>query len=171
MKGPSPRIAVFPGSFDPFTLGHEHIARQALPLFDHLIIAIGVNTTKSRFLFTPQQRKEMIAEVFTDTPQVSVKTFQGLTVEFCRQHHARFIIRGVRNALDWDYEQEIALANRQLAPDIRTIFLAPDAEVGHIRSTIVREIAAAGGNITPFVPHPVALQLKNMTKKTKNTGK
>ncbi len=161
MNDSSPRIAVFPGSFDPFTRGHENIVRKALALFDRLIIAIGANTSKRRFLLTPARRSEAIATLFADQPRIRVETFHGLTVDFCRRQKAAFIVRGIRNATDWAYEQEIAWANRKLAPEIDTVFLAPDPDVSHIRSTIVREILAMGGDVSPFVPPPIVSYLES----------
>ncbi len=148
------RIAVFPGTFDPFTRGHENIARKALQLFEQLYIAIGINSSKSGFWLSPQQRQRGIAAVFDNIPQVHVITYAGLTVDLCHKVGARFIVRGVRNASDWNYEWEIALSNRQFDNQIETVILIPDEPLAHIRSTIVREIARNHGPLEPFIPTP-----------------
>ncbi len=158
------RRAVFPGTFDPFTLGHENIARKALRLFDELYIAVGVNTTKPHFLIPPEVRRQGIAAVFAGEPRVHAITFTGLTVDLCRKVGARFIVRGVRNAIDWAHEWEIAQANRRLAPDIETILFIPDEKVAHIRSTIVREVAFNEGSLDSFVPRAFLVEWRARSK-------
>ena len=115
------RIAVFPGSFDPFTIGHKAIVDKALPLFDKIIIAIGVNSEKNGF-FTPEKRLNYISDIYKDNPRIEVKTYSSLTVEFCKENNAKFIVRGLRNTTDFQYEKTIAQMNRQMS-GIETIFL------------------------------------------------
>lgn len=142
-------IGVFPGSFDPFTKGHEDIVRRFVPLFDEVIIAIGVNS-KKQYMFTQESRQNHIEELFKDESKVSVETFQGLTVDFCKQKKAQYLLRGIRNATDADYERSIAQMNQQLS-GIETLFLMCDAALSPINSSIVREIKKNNGDISAFV--------------------
>ena len=116
------RIAVFPGSFDPFTIGHESIVRRAIPMFDKIIIAIGVNASKDGF-FPLEKRVQWIREVFEFDDQVSVLTYTGLTVDFCNDHNARYLLRGLRTSADFEYERMIAQVNKAMTPNIESIFL------------------------------------------------
>ncbi len=145
------KIAVFPGSFDPFTNGHKNIVDRCIPLFDKIVVAIGVNTTKSH-LFSVEQRVEAIRKTFANSENVRVETFRGLTAEYCRSIGARWIVRGLRNSIDFEYEQSIASMNKALNPEIETIFLFTDPALQPISSTIVREIHRSGGDISQFVP-------------------
>ncbi len=145
------KCAVFPGSFDPFTHGHKNIVDRCMPLFDEIVVAIGVNTTKSN-LFTVDQRVEAIRKTFLGLNNVRVETFRGLTAEYCRSVGARWIVRGLRNSIDFEYEQSIASMNKALNPDIETVFLFTDPALQPISSTIVREIHRSGGDIGQFVP-------------------
>jgi pantetheine-phosphate adenylyltransferase len=145
------KIAVFPGSFDPFTNGHKNIVDRCIPLFDKIVVAIGVNTTKSH-LFSVEQRVEAIRKTFVNSANVQVETFRGLTAEYCRSIGARWIVRGLRNSIDFEYEQSIASMNKSLNPEIETIFLFTDPALQPISSTIVREIHRSGGDISQFVP-------------------
>ncbi|MBQ7490053.1 MAG: pantetheine-phosphate adenylyltransferase [Bacteroidales bacterium] len=145
------RIAVFPGSFDPFTIGHENIVRRALKLFDKVIVAIGVNSQK-KYMFPIERRLEMIRHCFAGEQRVEAVSYEGLTVEFCKKVNAKFIVRGVRNGNDFLFEQDIANANALLSPDIETIFIATAPELAAISSTIVREICLNGGDYSKFVP-------------------
>ena len=146
--------AVFPGSFDPITLGHVSVVKRALPLFDELIIAIGINSEKLG-MFSLLQRKQWIEEVFTGEPKVKVELFEGLTVDFCIKKQARFILRGLRTAADFEFERGIGQVNRTLAPQIDTIFILTEAEFTPISSSIVRDVIRHGGNITGLVPDVV----------------
>ena len=146
--------AVFPGSFDPITLGHVSVVKRALPLFDELIIAIGINSEKLG-MFSLLQRKQWIEEVFADEPKVKVELFEGLTVDFCIKKQARFILRGLRTAADFEFERGIGQVNRTLAPQIDTIFILTEAEFTPISSSIVRDVIRHGGNITGLVPDVV----------------
>lgn len=151
---PDKRIAVFPGSFDPITVGHVDIVQRALPLFDQVIVAIGVNSQKQA-LFPLEQRRSWLEEVFAGTPQISVDVFSGLTVHFCKKAGARYLIRGLRNASDFDYEKTISQLNHIVGEDIETVFFISKPEYSHISSTIVREIIKGQGNARPFLPDGV----------------
>ena len=142
--------AVFPGSFDPITLGHVDIINRALPLFDEIIIAIGVNTAK-KYMWTLEERKEFIENAFTDLPNIKVKTYEGLTANFCKTEDAQYILRGLRNTTDFNYEQTIAQANDKVN-GVDSVFLICSPEYSHISSSIVRDIARNGGNISSLVP-------------------
>jgi pantetheine-phosphate adenylyltransferase len=145
------RIAVFPGSFDPVTKGHEEIVRRSLSLFDSIIVAIGRNTSKSS-LFTLEQRKQWLIDTFHDEPRVQVSELEGLTVDFCRLHRANFILRGVRNGGDFEYERAIAQMNKAMYPSIETVLLFSDPAMAAINSTIVREIIKNKGDVSQFLP-------------------
>ena len=143
------KIGLFPGSFDPFTKGHEDIVLKSLPLFDEVIIGIGINPKKN-YLFDLDKRIQHIESLFKNQPAVSIKTYQKLTVDFCQDIGAQFIIRGLRDSKDFEYEKSIAHMNSALA-DIETIFLLTDQKYGAINSSIVREIFKNNGSIDLFV--------------------
>ena len=143
------KIGLFPGSFDPFTKGHEDIVLKSLPLFDEVIIGIGINSTKN-YLFDLDKRIQHIESLFKNQPAVSIKTYQKLTVDFCHDIGAQFIIRGLRDSKDFEYEKSIAHMNSALS-DIETIFLLTDQKYGAINSSIVREIFKNNGSIDLFV--------------------
>lgn len=145
------RIAVFPGSFDPFTIGHLAILERALPLFDSIIIAIGVNSSKKSF-FSVEKRIAHITDVFRDNPKISVDTYTSLTVDYCKQHDAQFILRGLRNTTDFQFEKSIAQMNRELLPEVETVFLVTPPEYGHVSSTIIRELLTYGADVSAFIP-------------------
>ncbi|TDI73723.1 MAG: pantetheine-phosphate adenylyltransferase [Bacteroidetes bacterium] len=145
--------AVFPGSFDPITLGHVDIIRRASPLFDEIIIAIGVNTTK-KYMWTQDERKAFIETTFAEFPNIKVKTFEGLTADFCKAEGAEYILRGLRNTTDFNYEQSIAQANDKVN-GVDSVFLICSPEYSHISSSIVRDIARNGGDIGSLVPDGV----------------
>ena len=148
------RRAVFPGSFDPITLGHENIIRRAIPMFDEIVIAIGVNGSK-KSMFTLDQRIEMLTRVFSNAPSVNVETFSGLTVRFCEKVNAEWMLRGVRNGADFEYERTIAQMTKKLNPSLETVILFTDPEFAPISSTVVRDILANGGDVSSFVPKAV----------------
>jgi pantetheine-phosphate adenylyltransferase len=150
------RIAVFPGSFDPITRGHESIVRRALPLFDQIIIAIGVNADKSGY-FPIEQRLNWISQVFSDLPQVTVESYNGLTVEFCKSRNASYIIRGLRTSADFEFERSVAQVNLKLAQEIETVFLLTLPEYAMVTSSIVREVHKHGGNIEQFIPQNISI--------------
>jgi pantetheine-phosphate adenylyltransferase len=145
------RIAVFPGFFDPITRGHEAIVKRALPLFDKIIVAIGNNSVKQGF-YPLEKRIEFLHATFDGEPNVLVKSFTGLTVDFCNKEQARFILRGLRSVSDFEYEKNIAQMNRAMYPELETVFLLTDPEYTAYTSTIARDIIKYGGNIKPFVP-------------------
>ena len=145
--------ALFPGSFDPITLGHFDIIRRALALFDEIVVAIGVNGDKN-YMFTVEQRKEFIEKAFADEPKVKVSTYQGLTVDYCRELDAQFILRGLRNPADFEFEKAIAHTNRTLSK-IETVFLLTAARTSFISSSIVRDVIRNNGDYTVLVPESV----------------
>ncbi len=148
------RVAIFPGSFDPITKGHENILRRALPLFDEIIIAIGKNSSKQNY-FSLEQREKWIKQVFANEPKVRVESYTGLTIDFCKKVNAGFILRGLRTSADFEFEKSIAQNNNIMAPQIETIFILPIPELSAINSTIVRDIIRNGGDASPFVPKGV----------------
>jgi pantetheine-phosphate adenylyltransferase len=150
------KIAVFPGSFDPFTVGHEDIVKRALILFDEIIIAVGANALKKNF-YSLETRKEMIKKIFLDEPRIFVDHYEGLTVEFCRKNNAGYLIRGLRTAADFEFERAIAQVNKALAPDVESVFLLTVPEHSPINSTIVRDIIRSGGDASIFVPSAINL--------------
>jgi pantetheine-phosphate adenylyltransferase len=148
------RIAVFPGSFDPITKGHESIILRAVPLFDHIIIAIGENPEKKSF-FPLDRRMNWIKNVFMDEPAISVQSYKGLTVDFCRKVNARFLLRGLRTSADFEFERSIGQINKNLNPYIETVFLLTTPEYTALNSSIVRDILRNGGDTAQFVPDAV----------------
>ncbi len=150
------KIAVFPGSFDPFTIGHEAIVKRALSLFDEIIIAIGANALKKNF-YSLATRKEMIGKVFREESRIRIDHYEGLTVDYCARNNAGYLIRGLRTAADFEFERAIAQVNRVLAPDIESVFLLTVPEHSHINSSIVRDIIRRGGDASRFVPSSVRL--------------
>jgi pantetheine-phosphate adenylyltransferase len=149
-----PRIALFPGSFDPFTNGHLDVVRRGVALFDQVIVAIGTNSSKQRYL-PVEQMQALIADVFRDEPRVAVRTFRGLTAEFAREVGAAYLLRGLRNSLDFEYEKPIAYGNQHVNPDLETVFLLTSPTLGAISSTIIRDIHRFGGNVDAFLPFPL----------------
>jgi pantetheine-phosphate adenylyltransferase len=150
------KICVFPGSFDPITAGHVDLVHRALPLFDKIIVAIGTNSQKSA-LFPLEQRIEWIHDVFTDEPKVTIDTFEKLTAEYCKKVSAHWILRGLRNASDFDYEKTISQLNFIIGEGVETFFLISQPQFSHISSTIVREIIKGGGDASPFLPGEVKI--------------
>ena len=148
---PELKTAVFPGSFDPITTGHVDLVRRALPVFDRIIVAIGVNSVKQT-LFPLEDRRRWLEHVFRDEPRVSVDVFEGLTVHFCQKVGARYLLRGLRNSSDFDYEKTISQLNHIVGGQIDTFFLISRPEFSHISSTIVREIIKGKGDASPFLP-------------------
>lgn len=145
------KIAVFPGSFDPFTVGHEEIVNRGLRFFDRIIIAVGVNALKKEFLEV-QDRVRLIKKVFAHTDRVIVEPYSGLTVDFCREMGAHVIIRGLRTAADFEYERAVGQANRAMDARIETVFILTSTEHTFISSTIVRNVYMNGGNVDKFLP-------------------
>lgn len=151
------KIAVFPGSFDPFTVGHEEIVKRGLKIFDKIIIAVGVNPGKKEFLDV-ESRIQLIRKAFSDTDRVTVAPYAGLTVDFCREMDAHIIIRGLRTAADFEYERAIGQANRAMDNRIETVFILTSTEHTFISSTIVRNIYMNGGNVTRFLPEKLTTE-------------
>ena len=150
------KIAVFPGSFDPITLGHCDIVNRALPLFDKIIVAVGKNANK-KYMFSLEQRINWIEETFKNEPKVETDTFIGLTVEYCKSKNASFILRGLRNPADFEFEKAIAQTNRKLSPTLETVFLLTASGLSSISSSIVRDVMLNNGDYTHFVPKPVKI--------------
>ena len=157
--------AVYSGTFDPLTLGHEDAIRRAAGMFDHVIIAVARAVHKNT-MFTLEERLALSQTALADCPNVKAMAFDGLIVEFVRAQHAQVIVRGLRSVTDYDYETQMAGMNRHLAPELDTVFLHTSASVQHISSTLVREIAKLGGEVSGLVSAPVlnALQAKIATK-------
>jgi pantetheine-phosphate adenylyltransferase len=153
------KIAVFPGSFDPFTNAHKDLVNRALHLFDKIYVAIGVNPSK-KGLMDFETRKAAISELYREESKVVVDTFTGLTVDYCKKVNAQFILRGLRNATDMDFENAIAQNNLILAPEIETYFLLARTGLSHISSTIVRDILSNGGSVNTLVPEKVLVYIK-----------
>ncbi len=150
------QIAVFPGSFDPFTLGHESIVMRALNLFDKIIIGIGSNTNKTAF-FTAEQRLQMIRELFAGNDKVEALYYDDLTTEFCKRVGARYMLRGLRTSSDFEYEKVIAQVNQDMLPEVESIFMVSLPEHTAINSSVVREIMRYGGDVSKFVPSGINL--------------
>jgi pantetheine-phosphate adenylyltransferase len=153
------RICLFPGTFDPVTLGHVDIIDRSLPLFDKLVVGIGLNVSKA-VMFSAEQRLQWIQEIYKDQPKVEGAIYEGLTVHFCKSIGAKFIIRGIRYVSDFEYEKTIADANRTLDKSIETIFLTGEPKYTSVASTIVRDIIRNGGDAKPFLPDEVYQSLK-----------
>ncbi len=145
------RIAIFPGSFDPFTIGHESIVKRAIPLFDKIVIMIGYNSNKRSF-FPVEKREKWINEVFKNESKVIVESFEGLTVDFCKKVNAKYILRGLRTSADFEFERAIAQVNKMMHPQIESVFLLTTPEHTPINSTIVRDIILHGGDASRFLP-------------------
>ncbi|MGV3459867.1 MAG: pantetheine-phosphate adenylyltransferase [Flavobacterium sp.] len=150
------KTAVFPGSFDPITLGHYDIIKRGVGLFDKVVVAIGVNAEK-KYMFPLEERQRFIEEAFKDEPKVEVITYQGLTIDLCRKIGAEFILRGLRNPADFEFEKAIAHTNRELS-QIETVFLLTAARTSYISSSIVRDVLRNGGDYTILVPDSVRVK-------------
>lgn len=145
--------AVFPGSFDPITLGHVDIIERGLELFDEIVVAVGVNAGK-QYMWTLEERLGFIRKTFADNPKIKVAMYEGLTVEFCKEQNAKFLLRGLRNSLDFSYEKSIAQTN-ELMGGIESVFIISSPNASHISSTIVRDIARYGGDFSALVPKAI----------------
>ena len=155
--------AVYPGTFDPMTLGHEDLVRRAARLFDHVVLAVADSRTK-RPLFTLAERIDMAREALADVKNVSVEGFSGLLMNFVKEHDARVVLRGVRAVSDFDYEFQLAGMNRKLYPEVETVFMTPGEEHMFLSATLVREISVMGGDVSKFVSPTIAAGLKNKIK-------
>lgn len=158
------KIAVFPGSFDPMTIGHESVIRRALPLFDKIIIAIGRNADK-KGLFEIEQRLDFIRELFKNEPQIEVDSFENLTVDYCKKVNATYLIRGLRTSADFEFERMIALTNKTLEHHIETVFLLTDSKHTFITSSIVRDILRYKGDVSQFVPPCICQMISEYNEK------
>jgi pantetheine-phosphate adenylyltransferase len=149
------RIAIFPGSFDPFTKGHEDIVLRGLAVFDEVIIAIGYNSAKSQRYFPIEYMVEKINETFKNESRISVQTFSELTAEFAKRNGARYLLRGLRNTTDFEYENSIAQVNRQLNPELESVFLITSPAFAAISSSIIREVHRYNGDVSSLIPYKI----------------
>ena len=160
-----PSVAIYPGSFDPVTLGHEDVARRTLRVADRLVIAVAHSATHAKQpLFTVEQRVALLKEVFADEPRVECTSFQGLLVDFARARNARFIIRGLRAVSDFEYEFQMAQMNQELWPEAETLFLTPDVRYSFLSASLVREVARLGGDVSRFVSPVVLERLRGVVR-------
>jgi pantetheine-phosphate adenylyltransferase len=151
------RVAVFPGSFDPITRGHESVIRRAIPLFDHIIIAVGENPEK-RSYFTLEQRLGWVKKIFGGDSRIGIEVYHGLTVDFCRKAGAQYILRGLRTSADFEFERGIGQMNKIMVPGIETVFLLCSPEYASLSSSIVRDIIRNGGTVEQFVPEGIVIK-------------
>ncbi len=149
------KIALFPGSFDPFTKGHEDILLRGLKIFDQIIIAIGYNTAKHKRYFDVDTMVAYIEKTYKDKPEISVKIYNELTAEFAKKHNANYLLRGLRNTTDFEYENSIAELNKNQNPELETVFLITTPIYAHISSSIIREVHRYGGDVTDYLPYSI----------------
>ena len=152
------KIAVFPGSFDPVTIGHVDVINRGLPLFDKIIIGIGINSQK-KYLFTLEQRMEWIRKIYEYEPRISVTSYAGLTVNFCEKNDAQFILRGIRSAGDFEFEKAVSQTNRVLSRNVETVFLLSNPSLSVVSSSIVRDVLVNGGDARAFIPEEIEVQV------------
>lgn len=169
-KKPEPRIGIYAGSFDPVTYGHLDVIRRASKILDHLIVAIGINQAKPP-MFTVAERMEMIRDLCKDLPNVEVESFSGLAVSFAAQRGAIALVRGLRTEMDFVYEMQMALMNRSLSSDLETIFIPTSQAYGHISSTLVKEVATYGGDVSSLVPPTVAHKIAERNRADRTRAK
>ncbi len=150
-------VALFPGSFDPFTLGHKYVVDQGLELFDRIVVAIGINKEKQGLL-TPENRMRLIRDLYRDEPRIEVRTYTELTGAFCRELGIKTILRGLRNTVDFEYERSIMQVNCSLFPEIKTVLLFTPADYVAISSSVIRELLAFGGDPTPLMPENIDIK-------------
>jgi pantetheine-phosphate adenylyltransferase len=161
----TPSVAIYPGSFDPVTLGHEDVAHRTLRVADRLVIAVAHSATHAKQpLFTVEERVQLLREVFADQPRVECTSFEGLLVEFARARQARFIVRGLRAVSDFEYEFQMAQMNQELWPEAETVFLTPDVRYSFLSASLVREVARLGGDVSRFVSPVVLERLQAKTR-------
>ncbi|MBL8755754.1 MAG: pantetheine-phosphate adenylyltransferase [Planctomycetes bacterium] len=161
--------ALYPGSFDPVTRGHLDLVERALPLFDHLTVAIAVNSSKAP-TFTAEERVQMLQEVLPKDARLSVTTFRGLVVDYCQKQGIGAILRGVRTVSDFEYEYQMALTNRHLQPSIETVFVMPSVQYSYVSSSLIREIVRNGGDVASFLPPPVERRLRERLRPSPSTS-
>lgn len=152
------RIAIYPGSFDPFTNGHLNIINRAMRVFDEIIVSVAHNVSK-KTIFTIDERVELIEQIFRDSPQVSVDSFHGLLVEYARKKGTNVLLRGMRSVSDFEYEMQMAIANKTLNPELETVFMVTDSSFTHISSSLIKEIVTLGGSAKHLVPEAVEQKL------------
>ena len=157
------KIALFPGSFDPITKGHKSIVERALPMFDRIVVAVGTNTAKNS-VFPLEKRIEWIKKTFAQYDNVEVVTFNSLTVDFCREIGAKYILRGLRNSTDFQYERNIARINQELDSEIETIFLMTKPDDAAISSSLVREILSFGRDVSQFIPEEIEISINDIKR-------
>jgi pantetheine-phosphate adenylyltransferase len=163
MSESAPRIAVYPGSFDPITRGHEDLIHRSLRLTDRLIVAVAHTATqKKAALFSVKDRVELIQTVFAEEPRVECTSFQGLLVDFCRERGADLVVRGLRAVSDFEYEFQMAQMNQELSPGIETVFLTPEVNYSFLSASLVREVARLGGDVSSFVSPPVFERMREV---------
>ena len=150
------KTAIFPGSFSPFTVGHQSVVDRALPLFDKIIISIGINSEKNQY-FTIEERLQWIKDIYGNNPKIEIKFYEGLTVDFCKKENANYILRGLRDSHDFKFEKRIAQMNKDLNNEIETIFIITPPEISHISSSIIRDIIKNGGDVSKFIPKEIDL--------------
>ena len=156
-----PRVAIYPGSFDPLTLGHEDIARRSLEFADRLIVAVAHHPTQEKErLFSVEERVAMLKECFADDADIKIGEFSGLLVDYCRHMGARIVVRGLRAVSDFDYEFQMALMNRELNPELEMVFMTPAVDYTFLSASLVREVASLGGDVSRFVSPPVLRRLQ-----------
>ncbi len=161
MTQQSPLIALYPGSFDPVTLGHEDIARRTLRVVDRLVVGVAETSTQSKTpAFTVAERIELLNEVFSDEPRIECEAFPGLLVDYARRRGAELVIRGLRAVSDFEYEFQMAQMNRELSPELEFVFFTPDAHLSFLSASIVKEVARLGGDVSSLVSAPVLRRLK-----------
>jgi len=161
MTDPRTLVAVYPGSFDPVTLGHEDIARRTLKIADRLVVAVAATATQAKTpAFSLDERLEMLREVFRDDERVECRSFEGLLVDFAREVGAAFVVRGLRAVSDFEYEFQMAQMNRELHPDLEFVFLTPDADHSFVSASLVKEVARLGGDVSSFLSPPVRDRMK-----------
>jgi len=156
----APRVAVYTGSFDPFHFGHDDIVRRASLLFDEVVVGVGINPEKTT-ISSPEERRAAIAEVLADVPNVRVVAFEGLTVRFAREQGAKVLLRGIRALADVEYEFTMSLTNSNLDPELETVFLMAHREFSHLSSSLIKQIAQFGGDLSSFLPEPIRRRLLN----------
>ena len=150
------KIAIFPGSFSPFTVGHQSVVDRALSLFDKIIISIGINSEKNQY-FSIEERLQWIKDVYGNNPKIEIKFYEGLTVDFCKKENANYILRGLRDSHDFKFEKGIAQMNKDLNKEVETIFIITPPEISHISSSIIRDIIKNGGDVSKFIPKEIDL--------------
>ncbi len=159
------KVAIYPGSFDPFTNGHKNIIERGVRVFDQVIVAVAHNTTK-KTVFTVEERVEIIGEVFKDRDDVKVDYFEGLLVDYIEKMGTNIVLRGMRTVSDFEFEMQIALANKTLSAELETVFMVTDNEYSHISSTVIKEVTSLGGTVSHMVPEVVEKRLREKLLKS-----